>query len=104
MRIDIVTIFPKMVQGPLEEGIVARAIAKGLLEVVVDPRTTFAQCLAAALLAELADNDAWENLVELAKQNGEETLTSLFASAAEEEGEHLENVRTWVAAALGSPE
>ena len=35
MRIDIVTIFPKMVRGPLEEGIVARAIAKGLLAVVV---------------------------------------------------------------------
>jgi tRNA (guanine37-N1)-methyltransferase len=35
VRIDIVTIFPKMVRGPLEEGIVARAIAKGLLEVVV---------------------------------------------------------------------
>ena len=35
MRIDIVTIFPKMVRGPLEEGIVARAIANGLLDVVV---------------------------------------------------------------------
>jgi tRNA (guanine37-N1)-methyltransferase len=35
VRIDIVTIFPKMVRGPLEEGIVARAIAKGLLDVVV---------------------------------------------------------------------
>ena len=35
MRIDIVTIFPKMVRGPLDEGIVARAIGKGLLEVVV---------------------------------------------------------------------
>ena len=35
MRIDIVTIFPKMVRGPLEEGIVARGIAKGLLDVVV---------------------------------------------------------------------
>ena len=35
MRIDIVTIFPKMVRGSLEEGIVARAIAKGLLDVVV---------------------------------------------------------------------
>ena len=33
VRIDIVTIFPKMVRGPLEEGIVARAIGKGLLEV-----------------------------------------------------------------------
>ena len=35
MKIDIVTIFPKMVRGPLEEGIVGRAIAKGLLDVRV---------------------------------------------------------------------
>ena len=35
MKIDIVTIFPKMVMGPLEEGIVARAIAKGLIDVRV---------------------------------------------------------------------
>jgi tRNA (guanine37-N1)-methyltransferase len=41
VRIDIVTIFPKMVRGPLEEGIVARAIAKGLLEVVVHDLRNF---------------------------------------------------------------
>ena len=35
MRFDIVTIFPKMVQGPLAEGIVGRAIARGLLDVKV---------------------------------------------------------------------
>ena len=35
MKIDIVTIFPKMVEGPLAEGIVARAIARGLLDVRV---------------------------------------------------------------------
>src|SRR6188768_1874718 len=35
MKVDIVTIFPKMVEGPLQEGIVARAIAKGLLDVRV---------------------------------------------------------------------
>ena len=35
MKIDIVTIFPKMVEGPLAEGIVARAIAKGVLDVKV---------------------------------------------------------------------
>jgi tRNA (guanine37-N1)-methyltransferase len=35
VKIDIVTIFPKMVQGPLQEGIVARAIARGLLDVRV---------------------------------------------------------------------
>ena len=35
MRIDIVTIFPKMVRGPLEEGIVGRAIGRGQLHVLV---------------------------------------------------------------------
>ena len=35
MKVDIVTIFPKMVEGPLAEGIVARAIAKGVLDVRV---------------------------------------------------------------------
>lgn len=35
LKIDIITIFPAMVQGPLTEGIVARAIAKGLLDVRV---------------------------------------------------------------------
>jgi tRNA (guanine37-N1)-methyltransferase len=35
VKIDIVTIFPKMVEGPLAEGIVARAIAKGLIDVRV---------------------------------------------------------------------
>ena len=35
MKVDIVTIFPKMVEAPLAEGIVARAIAKGLIDVRV---------------------------------------------------------------------
>jgi len=35
MRIDIVTIFPAMVQAPLAEGIVARAIAAGVIDVRV---------------------------------------------------------------------
>jgi len=35
VKFDIVTIFPKMVEGPLQEGIVARAIARGVLDVRV---------------------------------------------------------------------
>ncbi len=35
MKIDIVTIFPAMVQGPLAEGIVGRAIARGLIDAQV---------------------------------------------------------------------
>jgi len=32
LKIDFVTIFPKMVEAPLAEGIVARAIARGLID------------------------------------------------------------------------
>jgi len=35
LKVDIVTIFPRMVQAPLEEGIVGRAIGRGLLDVRV---------------------------------------------------------------------
>jgi tRNA (guanine37-N1)-methyltransferase len=35
VKFDIVTIFPRMVQGPLAEGIVGRAIERGLLDVAV---------------------------------------------------------------------
>lgn len=35
MKIDIVTIFPAMVRAPLAEGIVARAVARGLLDIRV---------------------------------------------------------------------
>jgi len=35
VKIDIVTIFPKMVEGPLAEGVVGRAIARGVLDVRV---------------------------------------------------------------------
>ena len=35
LKIDIVTIFPKMVQGPLGEGVVGRAIDRGAIDVRV---------------------------------------------------------------------
>jgi tRNA (guanine37-N1)-methyltransferase len=35
VKFDIVTIFPKMVEGPLAEGIVARAITRGVIDVRV---------------------------------------------------------------------
>lgn len=76
-------------------------MTKGVLEVMVDPRTTLAQCLEAALLAELADNACWEALVELARENGEDEGATQFAVALEEESKHLALVRTWIAAAQG---
>lgn len=41
MKFDIVTIFPKMVAGPLAEGVVSRGIANGLLDVKVHDLRTF---------------------------------------------------------------
>jgi rubrerythrin len=79
-------------------------MTRGVLDVMVDPRTTFAQCLEAALLAELVDNECWQALAELASQNGEKELAARFELAREEEEEHLENVRTWIAAAQNRPE
>jgi tRNA (guanine37-N1)-methyltransferase len=35
VKLDIVTIFPRMVAGPLEEGIIGRAIGRGVLDVRV---------------------------------------------------------------------
>ena len=41
MKFDIVTIFPRMVEGPFSEGIVGRAITRGLLDVRVHDLRTF---------------------------------------------------------------
>jgi len=71
----------------------------GVMAVMVDPRTNLVQCLEAALLAELADNAAWEVLAELAEQNGEEELAAAFETARAQELVHLETVQSWIAAA-----
>ncbi|HEX6465443.1 MAG TPA: tRNA (guanosine(37)-N1)-methyltransferase TrmD [Vicinamibacterales bacterium] len=41
MKLDIVTIFPKMVEGPLQEGIVARAVTKRILDIRVHDLRAF---------------------------------------------------------------
>ena len=42
LKIDIVTIFPRMVETPLAEGIVGRAIGRGILDVKVHDLRDFA--------------------------------------------------------------
>lgn len=74
-------------------------MTKGILEVMVDARTTFVQCLEALLVVELADNDCWEALVDMATEAGDESVVRAFERAREEEADHLEDVRSWVAAA-----
>lgn len=78
-------------------------LSKGILEVAVDPRIGFAQSLEALLMAELADNEGWETLADLAEQNGEFELGRKFVSAREVEETHLERVRSWVAISQKRP-
>jgi rubrerythrin len=69
--------------------------AAGLIQAVSDARTTFAQSLHAVLVAELADNDAWELLASMAEAIGEDEMAERFRAALGHETEHLARVRGW---------
>jgi len=73
----------------------------GVMQVITDPRTTLLNALDAILIAELADNDSWEGLIELARHAGQDGLAERFIGALRDEVEHLENVRRWLAAGEG---
>lgn len=75
--------------------------ARGIAMVVQDPRTSLLQCLDAVLMAELADHDGWEALVELARLNGQDEVADRFEVALDEEEEHLIKVRRWLAHGQG---
>lgn len=74
-------------------------MSSGIVAAVVDPRTSFAQCLEAALVIELADNDCWDALVQLADQAGQNDLVTKFEQAIRDERDHLMKVRNWLARA-----
>ena len=81
-------------------------LSHGVQQIVSDTRTTIPQTLQAVLNAELADNDGWQMLIELAGTLGHSTLVKQCEKAFQEEQEHLENVRAWLtdmtlSAALG---
>jgi rubrerythrin len=71
--------------------------SKGLVQVLTDPRTTLNEALKTMLIAELADNEAWGTLTELASRMGQDELAEQFQVAAQEEEEHLALLRDWVA-------
>jgi hypothetical protein len=68
----------------------------GLMQALTDPRTNFVQALCTILIAELADNDGWEMLINLATPAGLDDLVERFRAAREEEDKHLDQVRTWL--------
>jgi rubrerythrin len=76
-------------------------ISKGAFEVVLDARTNLSQCLEAIVVVELADNNCWEALIQLAQKAGEDAAAEEFAAALVQEQEHLVKVRGWLAAAQG---
>ncbi|HUQ74400.1 MAG TPA: ferritin-like domain-containing protein [Burkholderiales bacterium] len=71
----------------------------GLMQVLTDPKTTVAQALHAILVAEMTDNAAWEELIELTMQVGNDELMARFQKAQQNEAEHLEKVQGWYKAA-----
>jgi hypothetical protein len=78
---------------------VAGVEGMGLVQVLTDPKTTVAQALHAILVAEMTDNAAWDELIELTSQAGSDDLVARFTKAREEEREHLVKVQEWYKAA-----
>ena len=75
---------------------IAGVLSHGVLQIVIDPRITIPQTLQAILTAELADNDGWQMLKELARKLKHPDLADQCDKAFREEQEHLENVRGWL--------
>jgi rubrerythrin len=74
---------------------------KGVGDVIGDPRTTLLEGLEAIVIAELADHESWEGLIELADGLGQQGLAEHFQAALVTEETHLEKVRRWIAAGQG---
>jgi len=81
---------------------VAAVASQGLVAVLTDPRTTLSEALKTLVIAELADNDAWVTLRELAQRLGQDDLANEFSRALDEEEEHLAMVRSWVNSSIMS--
>ena len=74
----------------------------GWVQALTDPRTTLTEALKVVLAAELADNDGWETLVEVAAGLEQEELAAQFREAAADEEDHLTRVRAWVMLAVAA--
>ncbi|AKT42955.1 ferritin-like domain-containing protein [Chondromyces crocatus] len=74
----------------------ARMTSSGVLQVIVNSRTTLAQGLSAMLMVERADSDGWRLLIELTRALGRHELADSFYLASAEEERHVEIVRRWV--------
>lgn len=71
---------------------------RGLTEVIRDPRTLLPAAIDTLVVAELADLEAWSNLVDIARDDGHEGLVATFRAAHATDTEHLAQLRRWAAA------
>jgi hypothetical protein len=67
----------------------------GLMQVVLDPRTSVAQSLQALLTAELVDGEGWDLLIAMTREQGFVDVAERFEHAAAQEAVHLEHIRAW---------
>ena len=72
----------------------------GIGQALGDPRTTLTEGLEAILVAELADNDGWVILTDLAERMDMEDLADQFRQALADEDDHLIRVRQWLSSAV----
>ncbi len=71
---------------------------RGLTEVIRDPRTLLPAAIDTLVVAELADLEAWSNLVDLACAGGHAGLVATVRAAYATDTEHLAQLRRWAAA------
>jgi rubrerythrin len=69
-------------------------MALGWIQVLADPRVTIPQCLQAILIAELADNEAWQMLIDLANEMELTEIAGRFTAAQRVEERHLTEIRS----------
>lgn len=72
--------------------------AKGILDVIADARVSLSDSLHALLVAELADNAAWDHLVGLCEHTGKKELVGDLRRCEEQEQQHLGSVKRWLQA------
>ncbi|MFC3608084.1 ferritin-like domain-containing protein [Stutzerimonas tarimensis] len=73
---------------------VVGVMAMGIVQVLSDPRTNVPQCLNALLTVELADNAAWELLIELSEAAGHKQIADSFVRCKVQEDEHLIKIKS----------
>jgi rubrerythrin len=69
--------------------------AMGIQKVVTEARTNFLETLEAIIIAELADNNCWELLIQLTDEAGLNDISESFRAALEKEKQHLKSMKNW---------